>query len=106
MKVYRCPSCGGFMEWDAESGGLRCRSCGAKVSVQKAAPEGFHDYESLPSFPAIQDDKEKSVRCPACGAEIKTGSRTVSETCPSCGAGFVSADKLLSFARPDGRRLS
>lgn len=90
------------MEWDAESGGLRCRSCGAKVSVQKAAPEGFHDYESLPSFPAIQDDKEKSVRCPACGAEIKTGSRTVSETCPSCGAGFVSADKLLSFARPDG----
>lgn len=53
------------MEWDAESGGLRCRSCGAKVSVQKAAPEGSHDYESLPSFPAIQDDKEKSVRCPA-----------------------------------------
>lgn len=52
------------MEWDAESGGLRCRSCGAKVSVQKAAPEGFHDYESLPSFPAIQDDKEKSVRWP------------------------------------------
>ena len=46
--------------------------------------------------------EEPWEECPACGAEIKTGSRTVSETCPSCGAGFVSADKLLSFARPDG----
>ena len=102
MKVYSCPACGGAMEWDGASGGLKCRNCGTALSVREAAPAGYHRYQALPSFMSLQPYQCLPVRCPVCGAETKTDGRTVSLICQYCGAGLVLDGKQLAFARPDG----
>ena len=102
MKLYSCPACGGFMEWDGESGGLKCRNCGTKQRAEDSAPSGWHHYGTLPGFPGLQDLPERDVRCPGCGAGIKTDAKAVSAVCPCCGAGIVLDRRQLSFARPDG----
>ena len=102
MKLYSCHACGGSMEWDGATGGLKCRNCGTLVKVQDAEALGYHPYETLPAFQSLQDYPETVIQCPGCGAEIKADGKTVSMGCPYCGANLVFDDKQLSFAKPDG----
>lgn len=102
MKLYSCHACGGSMEWDGQSGGLKCKNCGTTVKVEDTEALGYHPYETLPEFMSLQDYPEKVIQCPGCGAEIKADAKTVSMGCPYCGASLVLDEKQLSFAKPDG----
>ena len=97
MKLYSCHACGGSMEWDGATGGLKCRNCGTLVKVQDAEALGYHPYETLPAFQSLQDYPETVIQCPGCGAEIKADGKTVSMGCPYCGA------KLTGAAVPESR---
>ena len=101
MKEYSCHACGGRMEWDAESGGLKCLNCGTKAGVGNDEPSGYHPYAAPPVFRDIRDWAGREIRCPICGAVIKPDVKTVSMICPCCGASLVSDERQLAFARPD-----
>ena len=101
MKLYSCHACGGAMEWNGESGGLKCGNCGSTVSVGSTVSDGCHPYEDPRSLPGLRSFEETVIRCPGCGAEIRADGKTVSMSCPYCGAGLVFDGRQLQSGKPD-----
>lgn len=83
---YKCPNCGGDMEFDSQSGMLSCCSCGRKDDI-----EGFSEEFITTAF---SEDEAKEYHCKNCGAILMTEAETTATTCSFCGAGVVLKDRL------------
>lgn len=89
---YKCPSCGSDMNFDPESGGLSCQSCG--------------EHESIETYPEqllttiFSEDEAKEYHCENCGAVLLTLAETTATSCSFCGAGVVIADRLSGHLAP------
>ena len=127
---YKCPNCGADMAFDANTGTLRCDSCGRTQTIEhmagtkdlprdaevkyemdeedlKAANSSFEkDYADpsdtdAPSYRNIFGENEAhEYHCNNCGATLITDSNTTATTCSFCGAGVVLADRLSGTLAP------
>ena len=107
---FLCPGCSADMEFDPESGLMKCRFCGktAPVPPPQAALATPH---SLDEFLAKTDDSHLrplteqalEVSCNGCGSRIAFHPPEVAGVCPFCGADIVAqptaADPMIA---PDG----
>ena len=87
IKEYKCPACGGTMEFDSTSQKMKCPYCDTEISVE--------EYEALNESQTSEDKKsgqtEKSTKestfvtyiCESCGGEITADKTTGATTCPS-----------------------
>ncbi|MEW9094700.1 MAG: TFIIB-type zinc ribbon-containing protein [Clostridiaceae bacterium] len=89
---YKCPSCGGDMVFDSQSGKLSCHSCGRKDNI-----EDFSEEFITTTF---SEDEAKEYHCKNCGAIIMTDAETTATTCSFCGAGVVLGDRLSGTMTP------
>lgn len=89
---YKCPSCGGDMAFDSNSGKLSCQSCGRKDNI-----EDFSEEFITTTF---SEDEAKEYHCKNCGAVIMTDAETTATTCSFCGAGVVLGDRLSGKMTP------
>lgn len=89
----KCTNCGGVMEFDPESGGLKCPYCGNTVSIEEtvhtehAKELDFDTAEETASF--SWGTEKKTVVCKACGAETVYDALEISGVCPFCGSNQV-----------------
>ena len=107
---FRCPGCAADMEFDPESGLMKCRFCGQTAAVP-AVTTGVAPPHSLDEFLAKTDDthlrpltdQALEVSCDGCGSRVAFDPPEVAGTCPFCGADIVAepkaADPMIS---PDG----
>jgi len=107
---FRCPGCSADMEFDPESGMMKCRFCGQTAPVPPP-PGTIAPPHSLDEFLAKTDDthlrplteQALQVNCEGCGSSIAFQPPEVAGTCPFCGADIVAqpraADPLIA---PDG----
>lgn len=126
---YKCPNCGADMAFNAETGMLRCDSCGRTDNIEEMAGEKHkpsdgtysyemdeedeaaaraafdNDYEELPDEPeshnTFEGDEAVEYHCKNCGAVLITDSRTTATTCSFCQAGVVLGDRLSGSLAPD-----
>lgn len=128
---YKCPNCGADMEFDANSGKLRCSSCQHEESIEKMA--GMNDapgnaqvsynvddedkkaeeasfdndymdssYEDAPSHHHTFGEQEiAEYHCQNCGAVLLTEPQTAATRCSFCGAAVVINDRLSGVFTPD-----
>lgn len=90
----KCPQCGGIMDFNPDTGNLKCPYCDYEESIpvseeapKKAKELDFYDAELTAS-------KEwgiatKTVLCKACGAESIYDELQTSSVCPFCGSNQV-----------------
>ncbi len=125
---YKCPNCGADMAFDAQTGLLRCASCGRTDHIEemsgsktrggeykyemdeddrKAADSAFeNDYsesaeEDIPSnHSTFEENEAKEYHCNNCGAILITDPQTTATTCSFCGAGVVLSDRLSGRLAP------
>lgn len=105
--ILRCPSCGGDLTVDDQTGRVLCRFCGYTAA---AAPLQGGQSEQLTA--AMLQRRAQSVKwivgervlhCNACGAERMIGAEVLSARCPFCGSNqVIEQDVLGSFEQPDG----
>ncbi|MDO4806503.1 MAG: hypothetical protein Q4A07_04565 [Coriobacteriales bacterium] len=72
IEVYKCPSCGGAVAFDADAGCLTCAWCG-----------NAYDEKDLEVKRA--NDSLAGYLCPECGAKLMLDDFIAADTCPYCG---------------------
>ncbi|MGA3025980.1 MAG: hypothetical protein ABSF98_14515 [Bryobacteraceae bacterium] len=106
---FRCPGCSADMEFDPQSGGLKCRFCGHTEAVVPAATgvsvhtleEGLAEAGSMAQKP--HGDGALEVTCNGCGSVVAFQPPQVAGVCPFCGGAIVAQPKTPDpLIAPDG----
>ena len=109
---YKCPACGGAIEFDATSQKLKCPYCNTKfdVSVLRELDEVLsqekpsnYSWDIQPHTHWSEEEKAgmQTFVCQSCGGEIVGDSNTAATNCPYCDNPVVVADRFSADLRPD-----
>ena len=108
---YKCPACGGRLEFDSASQQMKCPYCDTQVDVaalqqqEQAAQqsESSMEWESSAggAWEAGETDGMKVYVCKACGGEIVGDETTGASECPFCGNPVVMAGAFSGDLKPD-----
>ena len=108
---YKCPACGGKLEFDSASQQMKCPYCDTQVDVaalqqQEQAilqVESSMEWESGAGgvWEAGETDGMKVYVCKSCGGEIVGDETTGAGECPFCGNPVVIAGTFSGALKPD-----
>ena len=111
---YKCPACGGAIEFDSETQNMKCPYCDTEIdiaSVAKDVKDGAverkdDEYSSFESegtneWQDGETDNMKVYVCDSCGGEIIADDTTGAAQCPFCGSKLVIKEQFSGDLRPD-----
>jgi hypothetical protein len=109
VERFRCPACSGDMEFDPESGRMKCRSCGhaEAISPPEAVMADRHPFAEAISqgggHHVPMSEQAIQASCDGCGSVVVFEPPEVAESCPFCGASIVAEPKAADpLIAPDG----
>lgn len=103
---FRCPACGGRMQFDAAQGELSCESCGASRPVGENAVQDVVEYD-LEHGLALSAQRGfgtplRRVGCDQCGAVVAYAPNETARRCDFCGSPqVVSLEQSQQPIRPE-----
>ena len=106
---FKCPSCGGIVEFDSQSQKMKCPYCDSCWSMsefeilQKKEEEqksGWHSKNDSQWLPG-ETDAMRIYVCESCGGEIIVDENTGATSCPFCGNRVVVKSQFEDDLRPD-----
>lgn len=105
--TFKCPCCGGYLEFDPAQQKFKCLYCGQLLSesdLQEQSAEKEAAFEAAQAEEAPKADQEhlRTYQCQMCGAEIVTDDTTAATRCYFCHSPVVLHDRLDDEFRPDG----
>ena len=105
---YKCPCCGGRLEFDSGLQKMKCPYCDTTFDVETL--EGYDDALKQDAkddmhWDAAQqpwDDMQMGVyTCKSCGGELVCDESTAATACPFCGNPIVLTGRLSGDLKPD-----
>jgi len=91
---FRCPQCSAGMEFDPETGSLKCRFCGSVQALPESNAPAAHPFNEAQAHLFIPiSDNAMEVRCGGCGSVVAFEPPTIAGSCSFCGAAIVAAPK-------------
>ena len=91
---FRCPQCSADMEFDPETGGLKCRFCGNAQALPESNVPAAHPFNEALAHPHISiTEQAMEVSCDGCGSVVAFEPPTVAGSCSFCGAAIVAEPK-------------
>lgn len=106
---YKCPACGGALEFDSKSQKMKCPYCDSswtmeeyellqkKEEEQKTAWHSQNESKWLPE----ETDSMRIYVCESCGGEIVADKNTGATMCPFCGNKVTVKSQFEGDLRPD-----
>ncbi|MCR5627027.1 MAG: hypothetical protein K6F99_06885 [Lachnospiraceae bacterium] len=108
ISEYKCPACGGTMEFNPKTQNLKCPFCDTEMGLEEykkqAGTDASADEKSSAKQPANPDEEIEGYNiysCESCGGEIIAEEITGTATCPFCGNNIVVKEKFTGKNRPD-----
>ena len=117
LQDFKCPRCGGKLEFDAASQLMVCPYCDGTFDPEalRAASDAHTAKEAEPAAPAADaqwsgagrtwDDADdaamQSYVCKSCGGEIICEATTAATSCPFCGNPVVLSGRVGGTLKPD-----
>ena len=98
--TFKCPSCGGYLEFDPEGQRFLCPYCGASFNDDEIHQQSEAKEEA--AVEATPSGSLRSYHCQMCGAEIVTDDTTAATRCYYCHNPVVMTDRLTEAFEPDG----
>lgn len=89
---YKCPSCGGNMAFNVDTGALLCPNCGHEENIE-TYDEGYIEQ-------VFDQEDAVEYRCDNCGGTVLTDKDTTATSCSFCGAGVVMGDRVIGKLAP------
>ena len=96
--TYKCPACGGYLEFDPAQQRFACPYCGSAYSEAQLQGAQAPARET----PMQEPGGMRGYHCKNCGAEIVVGETTAATRCYYCHNPVVLTDRLSEEFRPDG----
>lgn len=108
---YKCPYCGGAMEFDSKSQKMKCPYCDSEMTIEafnNIQKEETQETEN-PAVEASEDgqwregetENMRIYACQSCGGEIVADVNTGATSCPFCGNPVVMKGQFAGDLRPD-----
>ncbi len=111
IREYKCPSCGGAIEFDSTSQKMKCPYCDTEFDVEtlqkydemlKADKPDDIKWESKnPGFTIDEDTGLRSYICESCGGEIIGDDTLAATACPFCDSPAIMMNQFKGVLRPD-----
>ncbi len=108
LKRYKCPACGGTLEFDSASQQLKCPYCDTIIDIQsvikeqeQAAAAGTASDSGAAQPQGEEQQGLCSYVCPSCGGEMVVPETAGASSCPFCGAPQIVPKKFEGYLRPD-----
>lgn len=107
---FKCPCCGGYLEFEPDGQKFRCQYCGQLLSEEDLRDQSRQREEAAEEKQAeaaaygenSAQEGLRSYNCSMCGAEIVTDATTAATRCYYCHSPVVLHDRLDDGFRPDG----
>ena len=112
MQEFKCPCCGGSIEFDSSAQKMKCPFCDTEFdvktlsehakAVEEEQPEDMNWSDEAGS--EWQDGESEGLRtytCKSCGGEIVGDANTAATACPFCGSPVVMTGQLSGALKPD-----
>jgi DNA-directed RNA polymerase subunit RPC12/RpoP len=110
LKQFKCPACGGVLEFTSASQQIKCPYCDSTFSREDFGDldadlnEAYVEKERDPMIEELysgEDLKDMSVyTCESCGGEIICGKNTTSTKCPYCDNNVLIKSKISGDLKP------
>lgn len=104
IKEYKCPACGGTMEFDSATQKMKCPYCDTEISVEEYEEISAQKEESTEQPEENEKTQESPFViyvCESCGGEITADKTTGATTCPFCGNRVVLKGQFEGELKPD-----
>lgn len=115
IQEYKCPACGGTMEFDSKLQKMKCPYCDTVLDMDQfednekekgqsqsaASGEEFWGASGDAQWEAGEEEKMKVYVCQSCGGEIIAEDSTGASTCPYCGNRVVMKAQFKGDLKPD-----
>lgn len=107
---YKCPCCGGGIEFDSQSQNMKCPFCDTEFEVDaikefNEVSQPVQDDFSWENPSAEWDDSEqqgmKVYSCENCGGQIVADETTSASACPYCDSPIVMSGQFEGGLKPD-----
>lgn len=105
---YKCPNCGGTVNFDTSTQKMKCPFCDTEFDVSEveqpnneASDEMQWDTDTGTRWQEGEDGNMSVFTCKSCGGEIVGDENTVSSTCPYCGNAVVMSGRISGMLKPD-----
>lgn len=104
---YKCPNCGGPLQFDPEQQNYRCDYCLSGFSQEELEQNAQIETEKARTEPVPEAESESDhgaallYHCPSCGAEIVTDETTAATFCFYCQNPVVLSGRLEGEYHPD-----
>ncbi len=102
---YKCPNCGGSLEFSAEKQSFNCEYCLSTFNEEQLK-KAFPENENNPLSEQEKEDKSDFTdhsslySCPSCGAEIISEDTTAATFCYYCHGPVILSGRLSGEFRP------
>ena len=113
LKEYKCPCCGGAIEFNAAGQNMYCPFCGTEFDIatlqsfeaelqQEAGGDNMH-WATTGGTGWYQGEQESLRRytCNSCGGEVVADGTTAATECPFCGNPVMVPGQLSGALRPN-----
>ena len=111
LQEYKCPSCGGAIEFDSSLQKMKCPYCDTEFDMETLASydAGLKDEQDSMEWETSaggewQEGEANGLRsyiCRSCGGEIVGDANTAATSCPFCGNPVVMMGQFSGALRPD-----
>ena len=108
VEEFKCPNCGGYVEFDWSSQKMKCPYCDTEFDMEglKEAKEeeesSFSDDASFSRSNTMwEEDGSRHYICHSCGGEIIALDTEAALSCPWCGNPVVLKEQFEGELRPD-----
>lgn len=109
---YKCPSCGGAINFDSSVQKMKCPYCDSEFELQalealeeekrNSVPDSMEwDTQSASQWDENEADGICTYVCKSCGGEIVTSDTTSATECPYCNNPVVIAGNVSGTVKPD-----
>ncbi len=114
LKQYKCPNCGGAIEFDSKSQKAKCPYCDTEFDIKvfeelenleaetlNSTDEPVWDTEAGTEWSGSEEGSMKVYSCQACGGEVYADANTAALKCPYCDNPIVFTGNLSGTLKPD-----
>lgn len=112
LQQYKCPACGGSLEFDADSQHMKCPFCDSEFDIEalkskdeaaaKAEQSNLEWGESAgQQWESGETENLRVYTCQSCGGEIVGEDNIGATSCPYCGNQVVMTGQFSGDLKPD-----